>query len=153
MTLAEFTLHLRRHPSAELRFRLPDGRLIEAHAHITEAGRVDKTFIDCGGTVRTTSTCQLQSWVADDVDHRLSPDRLADILDRAGPLLRDDQLPVEIEFEHGLVSQFPVTAAEGDGGLLTFSLGTRHTDCLARDRCLPSEEEGEKACRPGGGCC
>ena len=51
MKTSEFKTQLQRHPESELCFMLPDGGRIPAHAHITEAGRVDKTFVDCGGTI------------------------------------------------------------------------------------------------------
>ena len=92
--------------------------MIAAHAHITEVGRIDKTFIDCGGTVRKVSTCSLQAWVADDTDHRLEPGQLATILDRAAPILSGDDLDVEIEYEDCQISQFPVeTVSATDSGL------------------------------------
>ena len=80
MKIAEFKEHLRANPTATLRFQLPDGGLIPVHAHITEVARVDKTFVDCGGKVRKLSTCVLQTWVADDVDHRFAPAKLAHVL-------------------------------------------------------------------------
>lgn len=149
MTIAEFKEHLRRNPDATLRFLLPDGGLIPVHAHVTEVGRVDKTFVDCGGTVREVHSCLLQTWVADDTDHRLPAGKLADILDRASGILRSDELPVEIEYEDCSVSQFPVSTAEASGDALVFALVTRHTDCLAKDVCLPKAD----ACCSGGGCC
>jgi hypothetical protein len=149
MNIAEFKRHLRDNPQSRLRFLLPDGGIIPFHAHITEVGRIDKTFIDCGGTVRHLNTCLLQTWVADDTDHRLAPARLADILDRAKDILRGDDLPVEIEFEDRVISQFPVAAADAEDDTLTFALVTKHTDCLAKDICLPKAA----SCTPGGGCC
>ncbi len=149
MSIAEFKAHLRKHPDATLRFALPDGGLVPIHAHVTEVGRVDKTFVDCGGTVREVHSCLLQTWVADDTRHRLSPGKLADILDRAAGILRSDELPVEIEHEDWPVAQFPVSSAEAEGGSLVFALVTKHTDCLAKDVCLPEAD----ACSPGGGCC
>ncbi|MFZ4765657.1 MAG: DUF6428 family protein [Roseimicrobium sp.] len=149
MTITEFTLHLRQNPDAALRFLLPDGGLIPAHAHITEVGRVEKCFMDCGGTVRQVNTCLLQTWVADDTDHRLVPGKLADILERAKHILKGEDLPVEIEFEDFVISQFPVVGAEAADGTLTFALVTKHTDCLAKELCLPKTG----CCTPGGGCC
>ena len=137
MNVAEFKLHLRKNPLGELRFRLPDGDLMPAHAHITEVGRINKTFIDCGGTIRQANTCLLQAWVADDTEHRLVPGKLADILDRANDVLQSDELPVEIEFEDCVISQFPLESVIGDDESLTFSLATKHTDCLAKEVCLP----------------
>jgi hypothetical protein len=150
MTIAEFTQYLRNAPDATLRFLLPDGGFIPAHAHVTEVGRVDKKFIDCGGTVRSLSACVLQTWVADDTEHRLTPAKLASIIGRGASVLGgDDSLPVEIEYEDFIVSQFPVSLAEVADGALVFTLVTKHTDCLAKELCLPSAD----ACRPGSGCC
>jgi hypothetical protein len=149
MNLAEFKNHLRQSASNELRFQLPDGRIIDAHAHITEVGRVDKIFVDCGGTVRTLSSCVLQSWVADgDVEHRLSPEKLADILVKAAGILREDDLPVEIEYQDSLVSQFPIIGATTNENALIFTLGIKHTDCLAREVCAAQPA----GCCAGGGC-
>lgn len=149
MTIAEFKTHLRQNPDAALRFLLPDGGLIPVHAHVTEVGRVEKTFVDCGGTLRELRSCLLQTWVADDTEHRLTPAKLADVLDRAASVLRSDDLPVEIEYEDFLVSQFPVAAAEAADGALVFALVTKHTDCLAKELCLPNPA----TCTPGSGCC
>ena len=91
MTIDEFKEHLRRNPGTVLRFQMPDGGLIPVHAHVTEVGRVDKTFVDCGGTVRQVNSCLLQTWVAGDFEHRLPPGKLADILDRATGVLRSDE--------------------------------------------------------------
>lgn len=149
MNISEFTRHLRGNPRSHLRFLLPDGGLIPAHSHITEVGRVEKQFMDCGGTVRQVNTCLLQTWIADDTGHRLAPAKLADILDRAKDVLKGDDLPVEIEFEDFVISQFPVAHVEAAEGTLTFALVSKHTDCLAKELCLPKEN----TCKPGGNCC
>lgn len=151
MKLSEFKSHLRRSPSSELRFAFPDGGLIEAHAHITEVGRVDKTFVDCGGTVRRLAYCSLQAWVAEDTDHRLSPGKLASIIDKAEAILGEEDLDVEIEYQDGLISQFPVEAVSSGKQTLTFHLTTKNTDCLAKELCLP--DAGEGTCCGTGGCC
>ncbi len=155
MKLSDFRTHLLSHPDHLLTFALPDGGLIPAHFHITEAGRVDKSFIDCGGTIRTVASCSLQAWVADDLDHRFTPGKLARVLDVAAPLFRGDDLEVEIEYEDGFLSQFPVLEATTEGRALLFHLGTKHTDCLAKDTCgqgegAPTESE---ACCSAGVCC
>ena len=152
MKISEFRNHLERHPDSELCFVLPDGGRIAAHAHVTEAGRVDKTFIDCGGTMRATSACSLQAWVADDVKHRLLPRKLAGVLEMAAPLFRGDDLDVEIEYEDGLISQFPVTRATVSDNVLYFHLTTKHTDCLAKELCTPASMESDGCCGTTG-CC
>jgi hypothetical protein len=143
---------LRDHPERHLQFLLPDGGFIPIHAHITEVGRVDKTFLDCGATVRKVSTLCLQSWVADDVDHRLPAAKLADIIERAAPILGDEDLDVEIEYEEGFISQFPIESAKQQGDLIVFTLGSKHTDCLAKEICLPKPQESSSCCS-GTGCC
>jgi len=67
MNIREFREALGRNPGAALHFMLPDGDFVPAHFHITEVGRVRKDFIDCGGTVRSATSCLFQVWVADDV--------------------------------------------------------------------------------------
>lgn len=149
MKTSEFKTQLERHANSELCFMLPDGGRIPVHAHITEAGRVDKTFVDCGGTVRKLSTATLQAWVAEDLDHRLPAGKLAAVLGIAAPIFNGDDLDLEVEYEDGFISQFPVTATSASDGVLYIHLGTKHTDCLAKDVCV-SEPSG---CCAGGGCC
>ena len=128
--------------------------MIPLHAHITEVGRVDKTFLDCGATVRKVSYLCLQSWVADDVDHRLPAGKLVEIIERAGPILGMDDLDVELEYEDGLISQFPVISITEESGTFIIGLGVKHTDCLAKEICLPPSKEDEAApCCSGSGCC
>lgn len=149
MKTSEFKTQLQGHPKSELCFVLPDGGRIPVHAHITEAGRVDKTFIDCGGTVRKVSTATLQAWVAEDLDHRLPAGKLAGVLDIAAPIFNGDDLDLEVEYEDGFISQFPVTGTSASDDVLHIHLGTKHTDCLAKETCV-SEPSG---CCGGGGCC
>ena len=64
-------------------------------------------------------------------------------------ILRDEELPVEIAYEDCLVSQFPVGLAEARDGALVFAFAIKHTDCLAKDVCVPQPD----ARCAGGGCC
>lgn len=153
MKVFEFRKHLRAASRHELRFVLPDGAAIAAHAHITEVGHTARRFLDCGGTMRNISSCTLQAWVAEDYEHRLLPGSLEIILGKADLALHTDELDVEIEYEHGLLSQFPVLRADTTDDLLNFYLGTKHTDCLAKEICTPPKDEEEACCSPGGGCC
>ena len=159
MNTSEFIAALRAHADKQISLLLPDGGFVPAHFHITEVGHVTKRFIDCGGTRRELETCLLQTWVHDDVDHRLSAGKLAAIFDKAGDVLPHHDLPVEIEYEDYVVAQFPVEGAEIIDGLLTFRLGLKHTDCLARGICLPGECAPKPqalpttCCTPGSKCC
>ncbi len=137
MNLAEFKAVLASAPQAAVRFQLPDGSSLAAHAHVTEVARFEKHFIDCGGTERTDAFCRLQTWVADDVDHRLSAGKLLGILDKAAPILKRDDLTVDVELEVGFVTQMPLESAAVESGELRLRLAARHTDCLAREKCCP----------------
>jgi hypothetical protein len=135
VTLDALLTVLAKNPAAAIHLMLPDASFVPAHFHVTEIGRVQKDFIDCGGTVRSSTACVLQVWVAEDTDHRLDTMKLAGILRLAAPLLKTPDLPVEVEYEHGQLSQFPVSAAEVTPSGVLFHLGTKHTACLAPDRC------------------
>ena len=135
MTVNEFCRALAAHPDAKMHWMLPDRSFVPAHYHITEVGKVRKDFIDCGGTVRSTQACVLQIWVANDVDHRLDTTKLSSIMHVALPLLESDALPVEVEYEEGVLSQYPVGSMEITPSGPLFSLGTKHTACLAPEKC------------------
>lgn len=142
---------LSRNPDSAITLQLPDGSAVPAHFHVTEVGRVRKDFIDCGGTVRSWSRCVLQVWVADDVDHRVSPAKLAKIIGLAGPAILGDaagDLEVEVEYDVGVITQFPLVAAESRNGSLVLRLGGKHTACLATDRCGVADASGASS-----GCC
>jgi hypothetical protein len=137
MKLTEFKSQLARHPGLPLRFVLPDGTKVAAHAHVTEVARIEKRFIDCGGTFRADAFCRLQLWVADDVEHRLRAEKLLAILEKAAGVLQGDELDVDIEHELQFITQFPLATIEASPEELLLQLTVRHADCLAKDRCLP----------------
>lgn len=139
MTLTELKHALSGNPDQVLRLRLPQGDPVPVSFHITEVGQVTKDFIDCGGTRRKVTICQLQAWVGPDDDHRIHAGKLLGILRKADPLMDSEEVPVEIEYEHGLISQYPVTGVELVDGALVFSLTAKHTDCLAKEVCLPRQ--------------
>ena len=135
MTVSEFLAVLVANPGVKMHFMLPDQSFVPAHYHITEIGRVQKDFIDCGGTVRSKTSCMLQIWVATDVDHRLETTKLAKIMEIARPLLQSNDLPVEVEYEDAVVSQYPVGGAEVTPSGILLYLGSKHTACLAPEKC------------------
>jgi hypothetical protein len=137
MLLSEFKKLLAENFCRNIRFILPTGGKIPPHAHVTEVARMDKRFIDCGGTFRTETICRLQTWFADDTGHRLTAGKLLAILDKAASFLESDNLDVDVEHEAPFVSQFPISSVEATGDALIVQLGTRHTACLAEDKCLP----------------
>ena len=148
MKVNELKTILARHPEAHLRFILPTGEKVPAHAHVTEVARIDKRFVDCGGTRRTETFCRLQTWVAHDLNHRLTAGKLLGILRLAETLLESEELDVDIEHEAQFISQFPLATVEPAGHELVFQLSVRHTACLAEDKCLPKNLNPALAFKP-----
>ena len=170
MTLQEFKTLLQENGGKSFEIVLPTGDGVPMQFHITEIGRVEKTFFDCGGTLRTRTTCQLQAWVGPDDDHRIQTDKMGRMLERCAEIVPDATLPLELEYEmeSGFVSQFPVADFEVSEGAVVLHLGMRHTECLAPELCIvpanvpaskgislslsPVESSGACSCGPTG-CC
>lgn len=156
VTVAELKRALAAAPELPLTVLWPDGDPIEACFHVTEVGRVQKDFVDCGGTVRRTVTCLLQIWVGEDTEHRITAGKLLKAFAHAGPVLGGggDELPVELEYEACNVSQFAVVAVEREAERFVVRLGGKHTDCLAKELCgaTPAGAAEGKGCCASGGC-
>lgn len=140
-----------------LEFQLPSGQLVPTHFHITEVGAVTKHFIDCGGTVRHESVVNFQLWEDGDFDHRLAPQKLADIIALSERVLGLEDGEIEVEYQSDTIGKYGLSF---DGQ--RFILTSKFTNCLAQDKCgVPAAKprfvslniaEGQ-ACTPGGGCC
>src|SRR5579871_3622396 len=127
MNLNEFSTLVAAHPEKLMRFVLPNGKSIPASYHITEVGYVKKDFIDCGGTSRSVSACVLQAWIAaNDEDHRLSAGKLSAILKMASTILPDHEVPVELEYEAPIISQFTIESTRVEGEAIVFYLRNKH---------------------------
>jgi hypothetical protein len=155
MKLSQFKQHLDN--VSRLNFVQPNGDLVPRHFHITEVGLTTKHFIDCGGAVRTEKVISFQVWTANDVDHRLDSQKLQKIIALAQPLLGNEDLEVEIEYQTETISRYGL-----DFNGQHFMLTTKYTDCLARDHCgIPQEKQkiklsdlqGSSCCLPNSGCC
>ena len=118
-----------------LHIMLPSGEFVPEHFHVTEVGRVQKNFIDCGGTRRESVACSLQAWTAHDIDHRLIAGKLSKILRLAAPILASNDLPVEVEYGPDVASQYFLSDVEVTPKGLLFVLAGKRTDCLAPDKC------------------
>lgn len=160
MKLNEFKTQLGAHPAAPVVISLPDGGIVPRHFHVTEVGHIAKKFVDCGGKFRAAESCVLQTWTASGRDdgHRLTAGKLEHIIGLAASILPSGELPVEVEYEEGVISQYPVETVAFDGTALTVQLGRKHTDCFARERCgapgegaCATEPEEEGACCVGAG--
>jgi uncharacterized protein DUF6428 len=142
MKFDELRSLLAENPRKLARFILPDGEHVPIHFHLTEVGHVAKNFIDCGGTIRKTESCVLQLWVNNaDKDHRLDAGKLANILALAERVLPTTDLGVEVEYDDYAISQFPITSFRTSEDYLDFALTTKHTDCLAKQKCGVENED------------
>jgi len=134
-----------------------NGQPIPAHFHVTEVGQTTKNYIDCGGTVREDKCISIQLWLAEDVDHRLSPQKLASIILQAANLWNQEDLPIEMEYQENTIGRYDLSFSNG-----VFKLMTKQTACLAPDQCgVPQEKvklnlseiKPATTCKPGSGCC
>jgi hypothetical protein len=158
MTLCELKSLLADYPDRYFRLRLPDASSVPMSFHITEVGRVQKTFLDCGGQLRERTTCQLQVWVGEDFEHRIETGKMAGILTKAVALLPDDSVSVEIEYEDRVISQYTIETHELTDDSVILNLAHKHTECLAPELCglqmpdlrLPAIGGKSPCCGPGG---
>ena len=151
MTLVDLRNVLQTNSKRFLRFVLPDGDYIPAHAHVTEVGHVVRTFIDCGGLTGKEEKLMLQTHVGSDTDHRLRADRLAKILDLGNRVIPSAELDVDVEYDCCVVAQYPIAEARAEGDHLSLILQRGRTQCRARER----RERGTTAdcCATSAGCC
>lgn len=158
MILSELKSLLAEHSERFFRLSLPDGAPVPVSFHITEIGRVQKTFLDCGGTLREKTTCQLQVWVGEDYEHRIETRKMAGILEKGKALLPDESVPVEIEYEDRVISQYTIESHQITDNAVILKLAHKHTECLAPELCgldMPSlrlPAIGAPCCGPSG-CC
>lgn len=142
----------------ELGFRLPNGAFVPPHFHITEIGLVTKTFIDCGDVVRKEKIISIQLWHSYDLDHRLTPKKVLDILSKSEDQLKLRDFPIEIEYQGDTIGKYGL-----DFYGRHFYLTARQTTCLASDNCgIPRKKKlslseigqmNDGGCQPGSGCC
>jgi len=153
MRLSEIKKHL---INAEaVNFKLPSGAYVPEHFHVTEIGNVTKHFIDCGGVERFKSVVNFQLWDANDVDHRLKPKKLLDIISLSEKVLGIDDLEIEVEYQSDTIGKYDLLFNGKD-----FELIAKQTACLASDYCgIPSKQDHKlpesqlSSCSPEGGCC
>jgi hypothetical protein len=156
MTLSEIKKALE--DLSEVKFVLPNGDAVPPHFHVTEVGKVEKHFIDCGGTVRNESVINFQLFTSTDYDHRLSAVKLKSIVERSEKQLRLSDHEIEVEYQGNTIERYHLTFLNGQFHLL----GTK-TECLAKDNCgIPTEKPRLKlmelpqlssCCTPDSGCC
>lgn len=157
MKLSEFHSHLQN--LDEIIFQLPDGSLVPKHFHVTEIGKIQKDFIDCGGSLRYENKISFQLFSAGDHHHRLRAHKLIEIIERAQEKLQLPDDEIEVEYQGKSILKYHL---DFDGS--HFLLVHTQTDCLAKDKCgIPSEKPRVKlshlgttasaCCSPDGNCC
>ncbi len=111
--------------TSELIFLLPNGTNVPKHFHVTEVGQVTKHFIDCGGTVRNEKKVSFQLWEANDLDHRLAPQKLINIIALSEKVLGVEDAEIEVEYQSDTIGKYGL---EFNGK--NFELTSKHTNCL-----------------------
>jgi hypothetical protein len=138
-------------------FILPNGTAVPEHFHVTEVGLITKNFIDCGGTVRKETVVNFQLWNANDLEHRLKPQKLLNIIELSEKILGIDDYEIEVEYQDTTIGKYDL---DFDG--TNFVLVNKKTACLAPDQCgIPAEKpkfrlsdkNNKSSCTPGSGCC
>jgi len=154
--LSQFTSLLQSHSDKQFHLVLPGDSAFPVSFHITEAGHVTKN-INCGGKLHSVQTCQLQAWLGSDTDHRLRAGKMAGVLGLAqakGVLPARNGLNIEIEYEDTALSQYPVARYAVTDAAVVLTLAAKHTDCLAKESCLPMVPGTDTGCGCGpAGCC
>lgn len=135
MKLSEIKKHLE--TATTINFKLPNGAFVPEHFHVTEVGLIDKHFIDCGGAVRKEKVANFQLWNANDIEHRLKPQKLINIIALSEKVLKMEDLEIEVEFQSETIGKYDI---EYDGR--NFLLIAKQTNCLAKDSCgIPAEKK------------
>jgi hypothetical protein len=155
MKLSDIKKHL--NTVETVSFKLENGTPVPEHFHVTEVGVVSKQFIDCGGTIRNERVANFQLWNANDVEHRLKPAKLLNIIRLSEEQLGMEDLEIEVEYQGATIGKYSLDYDGND-----FILLAKQTACLAEDSCgIPQEKKkinlteliNQNACTPGGGCC
>lgn len=138
-------------------FQLENGTFVPEHFHVTEVGMINKNFIDCGGVIRNEKVVNFQLWNADDLEHRLKPGKLLNIIKLSEEKLGIEDHEIEVEYQSETIGKYDL---EFNGK--TFVLRNKMTACLAPDACgIPSEKvkrnlselKPVSKCVPNSGCC
>ncbi|MGB1033051.1 MAG: DUF6428 family protein, partial [Flavobacteriales bacterium] len=121
---------------------------VPAHFHLTEIGKVNKEFIDCGNTYRTESLVSLQLWYSIDLTHRLKADKAIKIVEMAEERFETQGLTIEVEYQGSTIGKYGL-----DFNGEHFVLTNKQTTCLASDACGVPVEKVKVALDAVGSCC
>ena len=120
---------------------------------MTEIGKVEKEYIDCGGTMRTSSKINFQLWYSSDTDHQLFAEKLKSIIELSEQKLKLNDVEIEVEYQSETIGRYALDFKDG-----VFQLLSTMTDCLAPDKCgvpqvKPRIRISSQGCVPNSGCC
>ena len=107
MKLSEVRNHLSK--LSHIRFELENGELVPQHFHVTEVGQINKKFIDCGGTLRDEIKINFQLWQAEDYDHRLSAEKLNNIIQLSIEKLNLADAEIEVEYQRETIGKYALS--------------------------------------------
>ena len=143
---------------AHVEFQLENGTFVPEHFHVTEVGQITKKFIDCGGVVRHEKVVNFQLWNADDLEHRLKPTKLLNIIKLSEEQLGMEDAEIEVEYQGETIGKYDL-----DFNGKNFVLKNKQTACLAEDACgIPASKQkiqlvnltaNSSCCDPQSGCC
>ncbi len=140
-----------------VQFQLENRTFVPEHFHVTEIGIITKHFIDCGGTIRNEKAVNFQLWNAYDLEHRLKPTKLLNIIKLSEEKLGIGDFEIEVEYQSDTIGKYGL-----DFNGKTFVLKNKATACLAQDACgIPihkqkinlEELQNNSCCTPNSGCC
>ena len=141
----------------DLTFTLPNGNIVPPHFHVSEIGQITRKYIDCGGSIRVDHKINFQLWLASDIDHRLSPQKLIKIIEQSENALQLKDVDIEVEYQGSTIEKFGLSFQNNQ-----LQLTSTETACLAPNACTPPAIEKPKVkmsaiqnscCDPSSGCC
>jgi hypothetical protein len=116
-----------------LLLKVEGGKIIPPYYHITEMGIMVKHVIDCGGTLRKTEYITFQVWTADDFDHRMTIEKLLDIIEKGEKFIGAVDIEIEMEYQTDTIGRYSISADPTNE--LMYILSPKKTNCLAPDKC------------------
>ena len=155
MKLSEFKRIISLIP--KINFMVENKGKVPQHFHITEIGIVSRKIIDCGGEIREEKNINFQLWYSDDFQHRLSTQKVNDIISLSEKKLLIDDLEIELEYQESTIGRYSL---DFDGE--SFILKSKKTACLAEDKCLVKDnnditiyddEDQSSCCSSDSNCC
>lgn len=146
MKLYEICAKLDNHKKSKLMFKLPCGKFIPEHFHVTEIQEISKKVFYCNQTSGTENSVNFQLWVYTDEEHRIDAAKLLKIINKSN--FRTDT-DVFIEHDEITLGKYGIENLIEKDGYLIFELFKVSATCADPYFCLKQE----KTSCSGAGCC